>query len=226
MHVQQSAIHHVFIGEQHLCCLAVRQRHFCYQHTAMLGVHLRQHKPRAVRDFRKREIALCVALSPPDHAFQTGIGCLRRFRFASSDDHVPKHLAKVRCRWQQQNSVPCTCDDASSLLREKGLSAYAVFAWFRVWFMFRVIELGPHFHKWWRRLSPRRSSGASRVCERQAEQHCKQPHYFCLMTRHRVPIAIAPGVSWLPPRGNRNRREAPSGNKSCSRSSVQPLAWV
>lgn len=142
---------------------AVCQGRFCYQHTATFGIHLRQYKPVPVWDFRKREITLCVALSPPDHIFQTGIGSLRGFRFAPGYDHVPKHFTKVRCRWQQQNSAPCTCDLAVvSLRREVGSPANAVFAWLGVWFMFRVIELGLHSHKWRPKLSRSRSRRASR----------------------------------------------------------------
>jgi hypothetical protein len=136
-----SATYKVFIGEQHWYRPAVRQGQFCYQHTAVPRIHLRQYKPRTIWDFRKREIALCIALSPPDHALQTRIRCLWGFGVTSADDDVPKHFSKVRSRWQQQNPAPCTCDDTISLLSEKGLSAYAVFAWFRIGFMFRVIEL-------------------------------------------------------------------------------------
>jgi hypothetical protein len=127
---------------------------------------------------------LCIALSSSDHALQTRIGSLWRFGVTSGDDDVPKHFSKIRSGWQQQNPAPCTRDDTISLLFEKGLSAYAVCAQFRIRFMFRVIELSLHLDKRWRRFShrlPRRTSGVS---EGQAEHYCKHTYYLCLKRRH------------------------------------------
>lgn len=184
-----SATYQVFIGKQNLYRPAVRQGHFCYQDTAVPGSHLRQHKPRTVWDFRKREIALCVALSPPDHALQAGIGFLRGFRFTSSDD-VPDHFSKVISSWQQQNPAPCTRD--ASFLPKKGLAADAVFAWFRIGLMFRVIKLRLYLRKRWSRLSHMLlTRSASGVCERQAEHYRNHPDDFS----HLVPIAIARWVN-------------------------------
>ena len=171
-----SATNDVFIGEQHLRRLAIRQGDLRYQHSALLGIYLGQYKPRTVRNFRKREIAFCVALSPSDHSFQTGIGCLRRVRFAASNDHVPEHFTKVRCRWQQQNAVPCTRRKTISFLSDKGLAAYAIIAGFGVGLMLRIIELRAHRHKGWPRWRHRLLPGrAPSISERQAQHYRTYP---------------------------------------------------
>jgi len=170
-----SATNDVFIGEQHLRRLAIRQGDLRYQHSALLSIYLRQYKPRTVRNFRKREIALCVAISPLDNAFQTGIGFPRRVRLAASND-VPEHFTKVRCRWQQQNAVPCTRRDTISFLPDKSLAAYAIIAGFRVGLMFRIIELRAHRNKGGPRWRHRLSRGrAPSISERQAQHYRTYP---------------------------------------------------
>jgi len=175
---------------------AVRHGDFSYEHTAVPGIRFRQYKPRTIWDIRKRKIALCVALSLSDHVLQTWIGCLWGFRFASGDE-VPDHFSKVRSRWQQQNPAPCAGDDTTSLLIEKSLSPDAVFAWLRIGFMLRVIELRLHLHKPWCRLSDRHSRSTSGKCQRQTEHYYNHPHYPCPEGCHFVPIAIARPASWL-----------------------------
>ena len=174
---RNSAPNEVSIGEQHFSRFAVRQSHLRYQHPVGLGVYLRQYKPRTVWNFRKREIALCIALSPPDHVFQTGIGCLRGVGFASRGDHVPEHFTKIRCRWKQQDSVPSARLDTISFLPEKSLAAYAIFTWFRIGLMFRIIELRAHRHERWPILRHRLlTSRTPSVCERQAERYRSHSH--------------------------------------------------
>jgi hypothetical protein len=174
---RKSAPNEVSIGEQHFSRFAVRQSHLRYQHPVGLGVYLRQYKPRTVWNFRKREIALCIALSPPDHVFQTGIGCLRGVGFASRGDHVPEHFTKIRCRWKQQDAVPSARRDTISFLPEKSLAAYAIFTWFRIGLMFRIIELRAHRHERWPILRHRLlTSRAPSVCERQAERYRSHSH--------------------------------------------------
>ena len=174
---RKSGPNEVSIREQHFSRFAVRQSHLRYQHPVGLGVYLRQYKPRTVWNFRKREIALCIALSPPDHVFQTGIGCLRGVGFASRSDHVPEHFTKIRCRWKQQDAVPSTRPDTISFLPEKSLAAYAIFTWFRIGLMFRIIELRAHRHERWPILRHRLlTSRAPSVCERQAERYRNHSH--------------------------------------------------
>ena len=185
--------HEVLIAEQHFYRSVVRQRYFLYQNADVGGFHLRQYKPRTIRDFRKRESSLWVALSGPDHVLQTRLGCFWRVRFASSDE-VVDHFSKVRSSWQQQDPVPCARDGTDDFLVENSLSSYAIFALMRIGFMFSVVELRLHLYKPWRRPSrrlPRRLlSRASRVCERQAEYYCKRSN-CCPESYHFIPVAIA-----------------------------------
>ena len=170
---------------------AIRQRHFSYQKTTVPGIHLRRYKPRTIWNFRKRETALCVALSAPEHALQTWVRCLWGIRFASGDE-VVDHFSKVRSRWQQQNPAACTRDSTDAWLPEKSLSCHAIFARFRIGFVFRVIELRLHLYKQRRRV-PSRASG---VYERQTEHYCNHPN-CCPEGCHLVPIAIARPASWM-----------------------------
>jgi hypothetical protein len=89
------------------------------------------------------------------------------------------------------------------LLAQKCLSPDAVFAWFRIGFMFRVIELRLHLHKPWCRLSEEQWSSTSGVCQRQAEHYCNHPHYSCAGNCHFVSVAIARTVPWLQPKKRR-----------------------
>ena len=70
-----------------------------------LGVYLRQYKPRTVWKFPKREIALCIALSPPDHVFQTGVGCLRGLGSLRAAI-ICENISRSRCRWSNKTRFP------------------------------------------------------------------------------------------------------------------------
>ena len=185
-----SAIHKVFIAEQHLYRSAIRQRHFSYQKTTVPGIHLRRYKPRTIK-FRKRETALCVALSAPEHALQTWVRCLWGIRFRSGDE-VVDHFSKVRSRWQQQNPAACTRDSTDAWLPEKSLSCHAIFARFRIGFVFRVIELRLHLYKQRRKVQAEHPAYTNGKPSTTATTITVAPG-GC----HLVPIAIAHPASWM-----------------------------